>query len=250
MMTTLSALNQTATAVSNSHIGITQNPSTSRTEKSDSNEMMQDIEAMLTVEQLEGGSSEMSMGGDSLVDELMSMLEGGEDQSGADRLGMMSPFGGMAGASGGMLGRSGMGLGPAMMGEPFGGGKLSHAGAHAGGHSGPANAFAAGAGKDLQNVKINSTAAGYALHVKEDSRGDLYNSAGNSIGKVEKNGSVELNSGATSEAGILETGAKNGQPGADASHDVSPTIGNGGEVIFSAKQVSVSAGDLNQVNDA
>ncbi|KVN10777.1 hypothetical protein WT08_15030 [Burkholderia sp. MSMB1552] len=100
-------------------------------------------------------------------------------------------------------------------------------------------------GQGLHDVKLNTKAGGEALHLQEDSQGNLYNGSGNSVGVVDKNGNVTLNSGATKELQRLETGG---------SHDLSNFAnvgkrGAGGNIEFTADEVTVSAGDLNQKND-
>jgi hypothetical protein len=96
-------------------------------------------------------------------------------------------------------------------------------------------------------VKINSTAGGEALHLQEDSQGNLYNGSGNSVGHVNSDGSVSLNSGATKEIQRLETG---GNPLSMLNGSAAkPEKGDGGDAVFSSSEVTVEAGDLNQTND-
>lgn len=119
-----------------------------------------------------------------------------------------------------------------------------------------------GNGQGLRDVKINSAAGGEALHLKEDQNGNLYNGSGNSVGTVNQDGSVTLNSGATKEAHRLESGGKEGILGmmgglkagtlGGAMAEMAgrmPEKGDGGSMTFSAKQVTVGAGDLNQKAD-
>jgi hypothetical protein len=98
-------------------------------------------------------------------------------------------------------------------------------------------------GQGLHDVKLNTKAGGEALHLKADSQGNLYNGSGNSVGVMDKDGNVTLNSGATKELARLETG---GNPFRDAHVG---TRGAGGNMQFSANEVTVSAGDLNQKAD-
>ncbi|WP_260854272.1 hypothetical protein [Paraburkholderia sp. BCC1886] len=112
-----------------------------------------------------------------------------------------------------------------------------------------AGSFGSGAtqGQGLHDVKLNTKAGGEALHLQEDSNGTLYNGSGNSVGQVNQDGSVSLNSGATKEIQRLETGGKGGLAGLLSG--VKPTEGDGGNADFSSSEVTVSAGDLNQKND-
>ncbi|MCA8003495.1 hypothetical protein [Burkholderia metallica] len=108
------------------------------------------------------------------------------------------------------------------------------------------------AGQGLHNIKINSKAGGDALHLQEDSQGNLYNASGNNVGHIGKDGSVTLNSGATKEAAILETGSTNGKASLKQVFNgafAKSSKGDGGNQIFDSSQVTVSAGDLNQKND-
>lgn len=107
--------------------------------------------------------------------------------------------------------------------------------------------FGSGEGQGLHDVKLNTKAGGEALHLQADSNGTLYNGSGNSVGQINKDGSVSLNSGATKELNRLETGGKSGF--AAALTGVHGTQGDGGNVTFSSSDVTVSAGDLNQKND-
>ncbi|MDB5786994.1 hypothetical protein [Caballeronia mineralivorans] len=99
----------------------------------------------------------------------------------------------------------------------------------------------------LRDVKLNTKAGGEALHLQEDANGTLYNGSGNSVGQVNQDGSVSLNSGATKERERLETGGKGGLAGMMTG--VHGSEGDGGNVDFSSSEVTVSAGDLNQKND-
>lgn len=102
-------------------------------------------------------------------------------------------------------------------------------------------------GQGLHDVKINSKAGGEALHLQEDSNGNLYNKSGDSVGVIDSQGNVTLNSGATKEIERLQDG---GNPLAMLSgHAVKGQTGDGGNVTFSSSDVTVSAGDLNQQND-
>jgi hypothetical protein len=110
------------------------------------------------------------------------------------------------------------------------------------------------AGQGLHNIKINSKAGGDALHLQEDSQGNLYNASGNNVGHMGADGSVTLNSGATKEATILETGNSSGKLTGKTADllftcQTKPETGDGGNQIFDASQVSVSTGDLNQKNN-
>ena len=136
---------------------------------------------------------------------------------------------------------------PSTGGAP-GGGAVPGAGASpaAGAGASPA-AGASEAGQGLHDVKINSTAGGEALHLQEDSQGNLYNGSGDNVGHVGADGSVSLNSGATKEIQRLETG---GNPMSIlAGKAAKPEEGDGGNAVFSSSEVTVSAGDLNQTND-
>ncbi|QCP48645.1 hypothetical protein FAZ95_05230 [Trinickia violacea] len=93
-------------------------------------------------------------------------------------------------------------------------------------------------------MKINSQAGGEALHLQEDSQGNLYNGSGDSVGRINSDGSVSLNSGATKEIQRLETG--NNPFGIPLTK---PQTSDGGNATFSSSQVTVEAGDLNQSND-
>jgi hypothetical protein len=109
------------------------------------------------------------------------------------------------------------------------------------------------AGQGMHNIKINSKAGGDALHLQEDSQGNLYNASGNNVGHMGADGSVTLNSGATKEAAILETGHSNGKMNIAQVFGggglTKPDTGDGGNKVFDSSQVSVSSGDLNQKND-
>jgi len=109
------------------------------------------------------------------------------------------------------------------------------------------------AGQGMHNIKINSKAGGDALHLQEDSQGNLYNASGNNVGHMGADGSVTLNSGATKEAAILETGHSNGKMNIAQVFGggglTKPETGDGGNKVFDSSQVSVSSGDLNQKND-
>jgi hypothetical protein len=120
----------------------------------------------------------------------------------------------------------------------------------------PAGASANGlgaAGQGMHDVKINSKAGGDALHLQEDTQGNLYNASGNNVGHMGADGSVTLNSGATKEAAILETGHSNGKMNIAQVFGggglTKPETGDGGNKVFDSSQVSVSSGDLNQKND-
>jgi hypothetical protein len=109
------------------------------------------------------------------------------------------------------------------------------------------------AGQGMHDIKINSKAGGDALHLQEDSQGNLYNGSGNNVGHMGADGSVTLNSGATKEAAILETGHSNGKMNIAQVFGggglTKPETGDGGNKVFDSSQVSVSSGDLNQKND-
>jgi hypothetical protein len=144
----------------------------------------------------------------------------------------------------------GMNLGGGSGGLPQGNGGLPSTGGLPGGSgtTGAQGGAGAGAtGQDLHDVKINSTAGGEALHLQEDSQGNLYNGSGNSVGHVNSDGSVSLNSGATKEIQRLETG---GNPLSMLNGSAAkPEKGDGGDAVFSSSEVTVEAGDLNQAND-
>ncbi|SDI75485.1 hypothetical protein [Paraburkholderia phenazinium] len=144
----------------------------------------------------------------------------------------------------------GMNLGGGSGGLPQGNGGLPSTGGLPGGSgtTGAQGGAGAGAtGQDLRDVKINSTAGGEALHLQEDSQGNLYNGSGNSVGHVNSDGSVSLNSGATKEIQRLETG---GNPLSMLNGSAAkPEKGDGGDAVFSSSEVTVEAGDLNQAND-
>ena len=109
------------------------------------------------------------------------------------------------------------------------------------------------AGQGMHNIKINSKAGGDALHLQEDSQGNLYNASGNNVGHMGADGSVTLNSGATKEAAILETGHADGKMNIAQMFGkggfTKPDTADGGNQVFDSSQVSVSSGDLNQKND-
>ncbi|WP_109477445.1 hypothetical protein [Paraburkholderia sp. C35] len=109
------------------------------------------------------------------------------------------------------------------------------------------------AGQGMHNIKINSKAGGDALHLQEDSQGNLYNASGNNVGHMGADGSITLNSGATKEAAILETGHSNGKMSfaqmLGGGGLTKPETGDGGNTVFDSAQVAVSSGDLNQKND-
>jgi hypothetical protein len=109
------------------------------------------------------------------------------------------------------------------------------------------------AGQGMHNIKINSKAGGDALHLQEDSQGNLYNASGNNVGHMGADGSVTLNSGATKEAAILETGHADGKMNIaqvfGGGGFTKPEAADGGNQVFDSSQVSVSSGDLNQKND-
>lgn len=113
-----------------------------------------------------------------------------------------------------------------------------------GGHS-PTNHTTTGGkpGEDMRDVKLNTKAGGEALHLKMDSQGNLYNGSGNSVGVVDKDGTVKLNSGATKELERLETG---GNPFMNANVG---KRGAGGNMEFTQDEVTVSAGDIDQKAD-
>ncbi|WP_407655385.1 hypothetical protein [Burkholderia alba] len=113
----------------------------------------------------------------------------------------------------------------------------------------PSSAPTGGApGQGLHDIKLNTKAGGEALHLKEDSQGNLYNGSGNSVGVIDKNGNVTLNSGATKERERLETGNKSFM-GMPIGGGPSGKEGAGGNVEYSANDVTVSAGDLDQKAD-
>ncbi|MGZ2749302.1 hypothetical protein [Burkholderia stagnalis] len=115
------------------------------------------------------------------------------------------------------------------------------------GHNNPTNhTTTTGGGKpgeDMRDVKLNTKAGGDALHLKMDSQGNLYNGSGNSVGVVDKDGTVKLNSGATKELERLETG---GNPFMNANVG---KRGAGGNMEFTQDEVTVSAGDIDQKAD-
>ncbi|KVN39676.1 hypothetical protein WJ63_29565 [Burkholderia pyrrocinia] len=114
------------------------------------------------------------------------------------------------------------------------------------GHNNPTNHTTTGGGKpgeDMRDVKLNTKAGGDALHLKMDSQGNLYNGSGNSVGVVDKDGTVKLNSGATKELERLETG---GNPLMNANVG---KRGAGGNMEFTQDEVTVSAGDIDQKAD-
>jgi hypothetical protein len=115
------------------------------------------------------------------------------------------------------------------------------------GQMGGAGGIGGGQGQGLHDVKLNTKAGGEALHLQADSNGTLYNGSGNSVGQINQDGSVSLNSGATKEIQRLETGGKDGLAGMMTG--VHGHEGDGGNVSFSSSEVTVSAGDLNQEND-
>ncbi|PCE32393.1 hypothetical protein [Burkholderia ubonensis] len=98
-------------------------------------------------------------------------------------------------------------------------------------------------GEDMRDVKLNTKAGGDALHLKMDSQGNLYNGSGNSVGVIDKDGNVKLNSGATKELERLETG---GNPFMNANVGKQ---GAGGNMEFTPDEVTVSAGDIDQKAD-
>ena len=117
----------------------------------------------------------------------------------------------------------------------------------------PAENGLGSAGQGMHNIKINSKAGGDALHLQEDSQGNLYNASGNNVGHMGADGTVSLNSGATKEAATLETGHSDGKMNIAQVFGggglTKPSTGDGGNKVFDSSQVSVSSGDLNQKND-
>ncbi|AUG24798.1 hypothetical protein GSH05_33795 [Burkholderia pseudomallei] len=115
------------------------------------------------------------------------------------------------------------------------------------GNSGPGGHVTAGGkpGEDMRDVKLNTKVGGEALHLKMDSQGNLYNGSGNSVGVIDKDGNVKLNSGATKELERLETG---GNPFKYGVANVGKR-GAGGNMEFTPDEVTVSAGDIDQKAD-
>jgi hypothetical protein len=197
--------------------------------------VLQDIENLLNGGQNSGGAGganggqgggangaggQGDMGGLSGIQQLLQdlqALEQGDSQNGGQGGGQGGGMGGGMGQMGGMGGMGG-----------------------AGGVGG-------GQGQGLHDVKLNTKAGGEALHLQADSNGTLYNGSGNSVGQINQDGSVSLNSGATKEIQRLETGGKDGLAGMMTG--VHGHEGDGGNVSFSSSEVTVSAGDLNQKND-
>lgn len=97
----------------------------------------------------------------------------------------------------------------------------------------------------MRDVKLNTKVGGEALHLKMDSQGNLYNGSGNSVGVIDKDGNVKLNSGATKELERLETG---GNPFKYGVANVGKR-GAGGNMEFTPDEVTVSAGDIDQKAD-
>nr|WKF60287.1 hypothetical protein HUO10_004808 [Paraburkholderia busanensis] len=176
-----------------------------------------------------GGGGDMSAI-QQLMQDLQALQQGGSGGGSGGGAGGAGNFGGGAGGLGGAGG--------------FGGGAGGVGGAGGFGNG-------SGQGQGLHDVKLNTKAGGEALHLQADSNGTLYNGSGNSVGQINKDGSVSLNSGATKEIQRLETGGKGGLAGAiiEAQNGTRGTEGDGGNVNFSSSQVTVSAGDLNQKND-
>jgi hypothetical protein len=173
--------------------------------------------------QTNGATSNRDAKIEQLLEEIEQLLMG-DDSGGGDDVGDVSP-GGNGGNGGNNNSVNGNGNGNSSGGNSV---------------NGP-NGGAPGQG--LHDIKLNTKAGGEALHLKEDSQGNLYNGSGNSVGVIDKDGNVSLNSGATKELERLETG---GNPFMNA--DVG-TRGAGGNMQFSANEVTVSAGDLNQKAD-
>ncbi|WGS54172.1 hypothetical protein LFL96_24395 [Paraburkholderia sp. D15] len=177
-----------------------------------------------------GGGGDMSAI-QQLMQDLQALQQGGSGGGSGGGAGGAGNFGG--GGAGGLGGAGGFGGGAGGVGGAGGFGNGS------------------GQGQGLHDVKLNTKAGGEALHLQADSNGTLYNGSGNSVGQINKDGSVSLNSGATKEIQRLETGGKGGLAGAiiEAQNGTRGTEGDGGNVNFSSSQVTVSAGDLNQKND-
>lgn len=197
--------------------------------------ILQDIEQLLTGGQNSGSGGQGSggaggagqgsadagqLGGiQQLLQDIQSLQQGGGSQNGGGQT--AGNYGGGAGGGTGGVGGGAGGVG--------------------GGVGGTSQ------GQGLHDVKLNTGAGGEALHLQADSNGTLYNGSGDSVGQINKDGSVSFNSGATKEIQRLEDGGKGGL--AALMSGVKPETGDGGNVTFSSSQVTVSAGDLNQKND-
>ncbi|GJH31949.1 hypothetical protein CBA19CS91_04350 [Paraburkholderia hospita] len=205
-----------------------------------------------------GGASQAvpGQGGDvgKLLQDLSQLIDGQQNNAGGgnnvsqflkDLAGVLGGQQGAQGAPGAQNPASPMGGQPGSM-PPMGSATGTPPGASASNGLGTA-------GQGMHNIKINSKAGGDALHLQEDSQGNLYNASGNNVGHMGADGSVTLNSGATKEAAILETGHSNGKMNIAQVFGggglTKPDTGDGGNKVFDSSQVSVSSGDLNQKND-
>ncbi|ALL70414.1 hypothetical protein K788_0001246 (plasmid) [Paraburkholderia caribensis MBA4] len=212
-----------------------------------------------------GGASQgvPGQGGDvgKLLQDLSQLIDGQQNNAGGGN--NVSQFlQDLAGVLGGQQGAQGA-QGAQNPASPMGGqpGSMPLAGSATATPTGSATGSATGAsasnglgtaGQGMHDIKINSTAGGDALHLQEDSQGNLYNGSGNNVGHMGADGSVTLNSGATKEAAILETGHSNGKMSfmqMIRGGGTMPETGDGGNKVFDSSQVSVSSGDLNQKND-
>jgi hypothetical protein len=215
-----------------------------------------------------GGASQAvpGQGGDvgKLLQDLSQLIDGQQNNAGGgnnvsqflkDLAGVLGGQQGAQGAPGAQNPASPMGGQPGSM-PPMGSATGTAAGSATGTPPGASASNGLGtAGQGMHNIKINSKAGGDALHLQEDSQGNLYNASGNNVGHMGADGSVTLNSGATKEAAILETGHSNGKMdmaqrfGFAGNGLTNPETGDGGNKVFDSSQVSVSSGDLNQKND-
>jgi hypothetical protein len=169
--------------------------------------------------QTNGSSSSRDAKIEQLLEEIEQLLMGDDDSGGGDDVG--APGNSTGGNDNSVGNHGGNGNNQSVNGQNNGG----------------------AAGQGLHDIKLNTRAGGEALHLKEDSQGNLYNGSGNSVGTIDKDGNVSLNSGATKELERLETG---GNPFVDAHVGAR---GAGGNMQFSANEVTVSTGDLNQKAD-
>ncbi len=204
-------------------------------------------------------------GGDvgKLLQDLSQLIDGQQNNAGGsnnvsqflkDLAGVLGGQQGAQGAQGAQNAATSPGGQPGGMpstGAPAGSTAGSPAGSPVGATTGDTGLGAAGQG--MHNIKINSKAGGDALHLQEDSQGNLYNASGNNVGHMGADGSVTLNSGATKEAAILETGHADGKMNFAQMFGkggfTKPETADGGNQVFDSSQVSVSSGDLNQKND-
>jgi hypothetical protein len=202
----------------------------------------------------EGGNSAIAK----VLQDIENLLNGGQNSGGAG-----GANGGQGGGANGAGGQGDMGglsgiqqllqdLQALEQGDSQNGGQGGGQGGGMGqmggmGGMGGAGGVGGGQGQGLHDVKLNTKAGGEALHLQADSNGTLYNGSGNSVGQINQDGSVSLNSGATKEIQRLETGGKDGLAGMMTG--VHGHEGDGGNVSFSSSEVTVSAGDLNQKND-